>query len=71
MKTGFQIIADHLPPGSAALLRPCVCGHDRYKHDCFERECREAGCGCEWFGEAANTPSLHNSNTPTNPAPNS
>lgn len=64
MKTGFQILADRLPPGSAALLRPCVCGHDRYKHTCFERECREAGCGCGWFEEKSEVRSQKPEATP-------
>ena len=46
----------HLPflkqlPHAATLFTGCVCGHARWKHVAFAHACREAGCGCKWFGE--------------------
>ena len=51
MKNIQNIAAPALPPGSSALMKPCVCGHHRFKHVAFERACREAGCKCQFFGE--------------------
>jgi hypothetical protein len=55
------------------LMQPCACGHQRWKHVAFSFDCREAGCGCQFFGEATGDrgpttgSSVHGQPSPVNP----
>jgi hypothetical protein len=53
MTTQEPIARATVPPRSQTLMRPCECGHNRYHHVAFAHDCRQAGCRCAMFVEAA------------------